>query len=1324
MLFNRTTLLYTIFYFFQSYIQAQCCSNGVNLLANYNPDFSAPYTTTPPGFTNSNTYSVTLGPGYYSIITSRNYGACASTPEFDHTSGNTSGKFLWFDTPNWASAGNPAIAWKPFNPLLPPGSQDLLTVVPNTTYVFSCWIRDLARNPDCVSGGAPIMGLRINGTDMAQVNLATPVPGQCCPEWVYMCASWNSGNSTTALIQIESRTGSGFTDLGIDDVYFGSTAFGANINLGNDTTICTGQSLTLQANLPNSTNVWSDGSTGNTLTVSTSGLYWVEVTQNGCISRDSIVVNVVNCSNPISGIINTYTAVTDINPCTNTITVGNPSGFNAGSRVLVIQMKGAAIDTSNTTSFGNIINYNNAGNYEFGYIQSINGNQITLQNMLQRNYSVSGIVQLVHVPQYSGNVFVANNAITCQPWNGTTGGIIALEASGLVVLQADIDASNKGFRAGVANDNSPYICGQQDYFYPSNSSFGGRKGEGIFELPNTIINGRGKNTNGGGGGNDTNSGGAGGGNFGTGGRGGNQWTGCANLPIGGDGGTNLTYSNTANKIFLGGGAGGGHQNDATATPGTNGGGIIIIQCNGIAANGGGIKSFANNAVQASTDGSGGAGAGGTVLLQTNNITGNLTIDVHGGRGGDNTSHGTGGGGGGGIVWSTTTLPGNVVLNLAGGQPGFHSGTNGNHGATAGNNGGAISGLTFIESTIPFTPLVKPVATATSNVCVGDSILLSVDTVPNVVYSWVGTNNFSASQQHSNVPNATNAATGIYIATITDTLGCVQHDTVTVTVLNSSTSTINASICSKDQYTRPNGVSTNIPGTYTDTLTAANGCDSIITTNLSFLPNAFATVDTAICPNANFTRPTGLVVNTPGTYTDTLTATNGCDSIITTNLSFLPNAFATVDTAICTNANFTRPTGLVVNTPGTYTDTLTAANGCDSIITTNLSFHPTYTQIINDTICSGGTYILPDGNNVSQGGSYPITLTSTNGCDSLITINLTAVALTATTTTQAANCFGESSGSITIAANNGTAPYTYVLDSTASQTAATASVFNHLPAGNYFLEITDSNNCTATTFATISEPSPIIVNYTATDVSCFGNSDGSVQITASGGTPGYRFLLNGITNTGGYFSNLSSGNFNATVTDTNQCAAMLPLSISEPSDILITATPNPLVLKQGGKDSIHLSSNYGNNITYQWNSASGISCSNCSSVLVSAFNSTTYHVAAQVIINGNTCTAQIPVEVIVEPDYSIYIPNLFSPNSDGVNDHFEWFGNKQAVKIFEIQIFNRWGEKIFESNNKNFVWDGYYNGKEAAAGTYVYLLKITWIDGVRSNRYKGSFTLVK
>lgn len=277
----------------------QCCTNGANLLANYNPDFSIEGNPIPPGFVNDNVYSVTLGSGYYSVIVSRDYGACFGTPQYDHTYGDATGDYLWFDTGGSASPTNPEVAWMPFDPNRPPGEENTIDVVPNTTYVFSVWIRDLAREPDCVSGGAPVMGLRINGVDMAEIDLAD-YTSPCCPPWVYLCSEWNSGNATGALIQIESRSGVGWTDLGIDDVYFGTTFTFQEGVLGNDIISCQSQSVVLTAPDGAEQLTWSTGATTESITVTTPGIYWADIVQAGCSGRDSIEVLLGNAAPVIS----------------------------------------------------------------------------------------------------------------------------------------------------------------------------------------------------------------------------------------------------------------------------------------------------------------------------------------------------------------------------------------------------------------------------------------------------------------------------------------------------------------------------------------------------------------------------------------------------------------------------------------------------------------------------------------------------------------------------------------------------------------------------------------------------------------------------------------------------------------------------------------------------------------------------------------------------------------------------------------------------------------------------------------------------------------
>jgi len=274
-------------------IYSQCCSNDANLLANYNPAFTIGGNPVPPGFLNDNAYSTNLGPGLYSVIVSRNWGACFLTPQFDHTTGDEEGRHLWFDTPFSATASTPSVAWKPYDPTRPQGLENLLDVIPNTTYVFSVWIRDLARNEDCLTGGPPIMGLRINGVDMAEINLGD-YTSPCCPEWIYLCSEWSSGDTTLVEIKIESRSNDGFTDLGIDDVYFGTTFANNEDLLGNDISACSLENVILDPGLENATYGWNDGSAADTLLVTEPGLYWVDIIQNGCTGRDSILIIIEN----------------------------------------------------------------------------------------------------------------------------------------------------------------------------------------------------------------------------------------------------------------------------------------------------------------------------------------------------------------------------------------------------------------------------------------------------------------------------------------------------------------------------------------------------------------------------------------------------------------------------------------------------------------------------------------------------------------------------------------------------------------------------------------------------------------------------------------------------------------------------------------------------------------------------------------------------------------------------------------------------------------------------------------------------------------------
>ncbi|MBW8052047.1 MAG: hypothetical protein FVQ77_17235, partial [Cytophagales bacterium] len=396
----------------------------------------------------------------------------------------------------------------------------------------------------------------------------------------------------------------------------------------------------------------------------------------------------------IAGIINSYTKVTAINS-SNSIAVISTAEFSAGDKAFLIQMKGATIDdTSNTSDFGNIISYNNTGNYEFAIIDSINGDTIIFQDTLLRQYDPAGLVQLITLPEFCNNNVNVTGTLTAAPWDGNIGGVLVFE-TGVVTLNANIDVSGKGFRGGTASINGGFSCDHTDYFYTMASTRSGQKGEGIAIYGISYEAGRGALANGGGGGNEWNAGGGGGGNYGTGGRGGDQQAGCVSLPIGGEGGYNLNYSNSADKIFLGGGGGGGEQNDNQGTPGAGGGGIIIIIADTIVGNGFSIISNGNNVPTAGIDGGGGGGAGGTILLDMQYYISTLNVTVNGGKGGNTTNqgvHGPGGGGGGGIIWiSDSILPAGVSVSLNGGLLGLTSNAV-PHGAANGSAGNLLTDL--------------------------------------------------------------------------------------------------------------------------------------------------------------------------------------------------------------------------------------------------------------------------------------------------------------------------------------------------------------------------------------------------------------------------------------------------------------------------------------------------------------------------------------------------------------------------------------------------------------------------------------------------------
>jgi PKD repeat protein len=398
----------------------------------------------------------------------------------------------------------------------------------------------------------------------------------------------------------------------------------------------------------------------------------------------------------IGGQINTYTAVLSVDPCPGRIEIADAGALLVGQQVLVIQMQGAVINQQNNASYGTITNLNNAGRYEFNRILSITGNTLQLEGALLHDYDLAGQVQVVSVPEYE-SVIVQSDLIAA-PWDGQTGGVLALQVTDTLVLQADLEVSGSGFRGGqVQSPESDCIwfLNENDYAYEVGNWRGSWKGEGVTAYIGGEELGRGALANGGGGGNDHNTGGGGGALLTAGGSGGLQSPpsvfGC-----GGDypgvGGKALTYSD---QLWMGGGGGAGHTDDLGAgSAGGNGGGILILQAGYLEGNGFALRANGAAAADASGDGAGGGGAGGTIVVLADAWDGSLSVSAKGGQGGDTDNvadrcFGPGGGGSGGAVF--TNLGSLPDLSISGGLPGENENTNSNcteltNGAMAGQSG--------------------------------------------------------------------------------------------------------------------------------------------------------------------------------------------------------------------------------------------------------------------------------------------------------------------------------------------------------------------------------------------------------------------------------------------------------------------------------------------------------------------------------------------------------------------------------------------------------------------------------------------------------------
>jgi choice-of-anchor B domain-containing protein len=283
-----------------------------------------------------------------------------------------------------------------------------------------------------------------------------------------------------------------------------------------------------------------------------------------------------------------------------------------------------------------------------------------------------------------------------------------------------------------------------------------------------------------------------------------------------------------------------------------------------------------------------------------------------------------------------------------------------------------------------------------------------------------------------------------------------------------------------------------------------------------------------------------------------------------------------------NTNFTfnlgtqsNSTGFFQNLPvGNYTISITDGSNCETTITTTITQPTAIITSISasqNISCFGenngslqvqanggaGNFNFTLGNETNStglfqnliAGNYNITITDENNCSTATSLEITEpTELTISITTiNSASCNGQE-GSIQVDAQGGVGNYQFSNGTTTNPTG----LFENLAAGIYMISVTDDNNCTTSTEVDIMEPNALNIEVTQTqNLLCHGDSSGSFQLQAMGGTGTINYTLGTETNTTGIFENLNANTYNITVTDDNDCTSFIEVELSEPAILEIT-----------------------------------------------------------------------------------------------------------------------------------------------------------------------------
>lgn len=584
--------------------------------------------------------------------------------------------------------------------------------------------------------------------------------------------------------------------------------------------------------------------------------------------------------------------------------------------------------------------------------------------------------------------------------------------------------------------------------------------------------------------------------------------------------------------------------------------------------------------------------------------------------------------------------------------------------------------------------------------------------------------------------------GSYTITITDDNGCIADSTIAL--LNGAGLTGNLVSMTPATCGSPNGAFE----------VAAAGGSTPYTFDIGGAPQATGVF-------------TGL---TASNYTCTITDAGGCTYdviVVVTDLSGLTTGILSQTDALCNgsadgtlevNASGSvspytydigggpQASGIFTGLPaGTYNITVSDGGGCSMVIPVTIGEPDPITpsiDLVTDILCNAGldgvvdasatggtspfTFDIgsgPQATGLFNGlgaGNYTITFTDNNGCSvTMDTVVAEPTSVTISFSAFDAICNASCDGYAVVIPAGGTSPYTYSWSSGGSSANE-----NNLCAGAYDLTVTDNNGCTVDTLNfPINEPAPMTVdNVSVGDELCPNDCQGTIDVIAAGAT---QFSIDGGATfmPAGNFVGLCAGAYNIVVEDASGCQASDNTVIATPPDVVADFTfgPQPTTLHD---PQIFFSNESENGITYLWDFGDGGTATTFDATYEYSSDEPGQYTVCLTVTDANGCWDDVCDVVFIDDIFSIYVPNAFTPNADGINDYFLPVLNAEDQTNYEMYIFNRWGEQVFTVESPLLGWDGTYKGVLVEEGIYVWKIRAVDLYSNEKYEYIGHVAVVR